>query len=259
MKHYPNRSVGRVPAVLLLAASLFLSVHAPGARAQAADAAEIEIALSLADMLRAAREVISDNQALINDPNVGEKGLTGDVVLAKSVEKYRRATGEDVAALDPQSRKAKLLQGQMEAIREIIDENQSTMNEKGLGFKGIIPAVIGRLVSERFNEKMMPDAAMKVTAPIELVRNRKALPDSWERKIIESRFLQPSWERGEMFSEAVDSRGRPAARILVPEYYSASCLACHGEVKGETDITGYPKEGGREGDLGGVISITLYK
>lgn len=25
------------------------------------------------------------------------------------------------------------------------------------------------------------------------------------------------------------------------------------------DVTGYPKEGGREGDLGGVISISLYR
>ena len=36
-----------------------------------------------------------------------------------------------------------------------------------------------------------------------------------------------------------------------------SCLSCHGEPKGELDITGYPKEGAHEGDLGGIISITL--
>ena len=50
-----------------------------------------------------------------------------------------------------------------------------------------------------------------------------------------------------------------AFRVMVPEYYSASCLSCHGSPKGETDITGYPKEGGHENDLGGVISLTLYK
>ena len=44
---------------------------------------------------------------------------------------------------------------------------------------------------------------------------------------------------------------------MVPEYYAASCLACHGEPKGSRDITGYPREGAHEGDLGGVISITL--
>jgi hypothetical protein len=45
----------------------------------------------------------------------------------------------------------------------------------------------------------------------------------------------------------------------VPEYYSASCLSCHGSPKGQIDITGYPMEGRNEGDLGGVISITLYR
>jgi len=45
----------------------------------------------------------------------------------------------------------------------------------------------------------------------------------------------------------------------VPEYYGASCLSCHGGPKGEFDVTGYPKDGAKEGDLGGVISITLYR
>jgi hypothetical protein len=46
--------------------------------------------------------------------------------------------------------------------------------------------------------------------------------------------------------------------MMMPEYYASSCLSCHGSPKGETDITGYPKEGGHEGDLGAIISITLF-
>ena len=45
----------------------------------------------------------------------------------------------------------------------------------------------------------------------------------------------------------------------MPEYYTAGCLSCHGEPKGEMDITGYPKEGGKLDDLGGVISVTLFR
>ena len=48
-------------------------------------------------------------------------------------------------------------------------------------------------------------------------------------------------------------------RTLIPEYYGPSCLTCHGSPQGEIDITGFPKEGAREGDLGGIISITLYR
>jgi hypothetical protein len=47
--------------------------------------------------------------------------------------------------------------------------------------------------------------------------------------------------------------------MMMPEYYAASCLSCHGSPKGETDITHYPKEGGKEGDLGAVISVSLFK
>jgi hypothetical protein len=55
------------------------------------------------------------------------------------------------------------------------------------------------------------------------------------------------------------SKDQKAFRMMMPEYYASSCLSCHGSPKGETDITGYPKEGGKEGDLGAVISVTLFK
>ena len=46
---------------------------------------------------------------------------------------------------------------------------------------------------------------------------------------------------------------------MVPQYYDETCLACHGSPKGEVDITGYPKEGAKVNELGGVISIILYR
>jgi hypothetical protein len=93
---------------------------------------------------------------------------------------------------------------------------------------------------------------------LELVRNRKARPDPLETEVIEKRFLDPAWPAGQPFSAEVETKGRPAFRVMVPEYYVESCLVCHGSPKGEMDITGYPKEGGKLNDLGGVISITLY-
>ena len=41
------------------------------------------IAQNLAEMLRDARTVISNNQDLINNPELGEKHLTGQAVLAR--------------------------------------------------------------------------------------------------------------------------------------------------------------------------------
>jgi hypothetical protein len=105
---------------------------------------------------------------------------------------------------------------------------------------------------------MQGEAEMKVTAPKELVRNRKARPDAWEAQIIETKLLTPEWPRGEPFMASSTNQGREAFRFLIPEYYQASCLSCHGQPKGELDVTGYPKEGGEEGALGAVISVTLY-
>jgi Protein of unknown function (DUF3365) len=98
-----------------------------------------------------------------------------------------------------------------------------------------------------------------VTAPPELVRNRKARPDNFEENIIKTKLTDPGWTRGAPYSAVAETKGRKAYRVMVPEYYAQSCLACHGSPKGEVDITGYPKEGAKLDDLGGVISITLYR
>jgi cytochrome c553 len=217
------------------------------------------IAKSLADMLRASRQVISSNQTRINDPNLGDKGLSGQVVLQQAVEIYKKATGTDPASIDPASRLGRLLRAQMDAIVEATDANQATINAKGVGFKAFIPAVFARLVNEAFESRAKDEAQIKVTAPEQLVRNRKSRPDEWEGDVIRSKLLQADWPRGQAFAADATTKGRSAYRMMMPEYYANSCLSCHGSPKGETDITGYPKEGGKEGDLGAVISVTLFK
>jgi Protein of unknown function (DUF3365) len=216
------------------------------------------IAQSLAEMLRDARTVISNNQDLINNPELGDKHLSGQVVLEQAVKGYAKATGKDPTKIDPNSRQGRLLRAMMASIVAVTDDNQATINEKGTGFKGFIPAVFARLVSEDFNQMAKGEAEVKVTAPPELVRNRKARPDAWEADIIKTKLLGADWPKGQSYSAVVETNGRPAFRVTVPEYYAPSCLVCHGSPKGEMDLTGYPKEGGKTGDLGAVISITLY-
>jgi archaellum component FlaG (FlaF/FlaG flagellin family) len=216
------------------------------------------IAQSLAEMLRAARTVISNNQELINNPELGDKHLSGQVVLEQAVKGYAKATGKDPTKIDPNSRQGRLLRAMMASIVAVTDDNQATINAKGTGFKGFIPAVFARLVSEDFNQLAKGEAEVKVTAPPELVRNRKARPDAWEADIIKTKLLGADWPKGQSYSAVVETNGRPAFRVTVPEYYAPSCLVCHGSPKGEMDLTGYPKEGGKTGDLGAVISITLY-
>ena len=157
---------------------------------------DAKIAQSLAEMLRGARAIISDNQSRINDPEIGDKGLSAKVVLDQAVETYKKNTGVDPMTIDPASRHGRLLRAMMAAITEVIDVNQPTINAKGIGFKAFIPAVFGRLVSESFARLANGEAELKVTAPPELVRNRKARPDSFEEKVIKTKLPDPAWPRG---------------------------------------------------------------
>jgi hypothetical protein len=247
-------------ATCLVAVGAFLAAAAwPIAGLSAADQEDQTIALHLAELLRSARTVVSQYQTVINDPALGDKGLTADRVLAESNAIYQKQTGEDPMAVDPQSREGRLLRAQMDAIKQVMAENQETINAQGVAFKGFIPAVFARLVNEQFEQRAGTEAKIKVTAPENLIRNRKARPDDWESAVLKDKFSSPDWKKGDPFSEIAPVGDRSAFRLLVPEYYKESCLACHGEPAGEVDITGYPKEGGHEGDLGAAISITLFQ
>ena len=248
-----SRGVALAFSLALLGAVLSLS------SVSAEEQSDQIVAARLAEFLRSARTVISQHQDLINDPAKNDKGLTGERVLAEATAIYQKQTGENPAAVDPGSMEGKLLRAQSEAIMDVMAENQGTINKPNVGFKGFIPAIFARLVDEKFQEKAGGQALIKVTAPEDLVRNRKARPDDWEKAVLIDKFAKPDWPKGQAFSEAASVGGRPAFRLIVPEYYKTSCLSCHGVPKGEMDITGYPKEGGKEGDLGAAISVTLFK
>jgi hypothetical protein len=240
-----------------LAVLLVVPLIATGAAAAEAGPADLAIARSLATMLQSARSVVSVNQDRINDPSLGDKGLSGSVVLEKAIANYRLATGRDPNSIDPGSYEGRLIRAQMDAVVAVMDANQATINAKGEGFKGFIPATFTRLVAEAFRDRIGDEASLKFTAPPVLIRNRKARPDTFEAEAIRDYLETADWPKGQVYSALVSENGQARARIMVPEYYVPSCLTCHGDPAGELDITGYPKEGAHAGDLGGVISIGL--
>jgi len=247
----------RVPAYAVTAA-LSAAIAFPSV-AQASDADEMAVAERLAALLQSSREIVSEHQYLINDPAIGDKHFEGDHVLQESSEIYERLVGEDLFAVAPETRSGRLLQAQMQAMKEVIDENQDTINTPGVGFKGFIPETFARLANAKFTAAVGDEARLKVTAPMDLVRNRTARPDEWEQTVLDEKLSADDWPKDQPYSEVADVDGRPAFRMIFPEYYQASCLECHGEPAGELDITGYPKEGGEEGDLGSAISIILFR
>ena len=245
----------RSGAAALISIALFLTQAAAAADAPSAE--DLRIAQSLAIMLQSSRAVVSAHQSEINDPSKGDKGLTSKKVLDETIANYRKKTGVDPLTIDPASYEGRLLKAQMDAVVEVMDKNQALVNAEGVGFKGFIPSTFARLVNEAFGRRTGGEATVKNTAPPDLVRNRQTRPDEWELAAIKDYLRQPEGPRGPPHSGIDPASGAPRVRVMVPEYYSKSCLTCHGEPKGELDMTGYAKEGAHENDLGGVISIEL--
>ena len=245
--------------VLALSFSTIFAIHPQMVLAKDDLIALADEGQRLASLLRVGRGVISNNQDLINDPSIGEKGLNSNSFMKLVEAKYLELHGALPIEEGLTQEQKRLTEAQLASMSEVMDENQDLINAEGMGFKGFIPAVFARLVNERFVQKQGAEAKVKVTAPLYLVRNRKARTDEWETAVLTDKFANPDWVKGEAFYEEISNGSSTTFRMLIPEYYGASCLSCHGGPKGEVDVTGFPKEGGALGDLAGAISITLKR
>jgi len=209
----------------------------------------------LTTLYRAARKVISKNQALINEQRSGKK-LTADFVIKKTLANFKAASGKALnTKKDPLGGKKAML----EAVRSVMDDAQDLINDADVGFKGFLPAIFARQVGTAFGKNTGGKVTIKLTAPKKYVRNRANRPDKWEKSVISGKFAKSDYEKGKPFFEDSSVKGKSAFRYILPEYYSESCLSCHGTPKGSLDITGGKKEGGVLGELGGAISLTIYQ
>jgi hypothetical protein len=232
--------------VLLIVALCFtISSHAAdqSAESQAADIAKLFLAYKL---------VISESQDLINNPALGDKGLTGAVVRKKGRVKYKELTGKDYAVSnDPVTARAQVALER--SIDKIVDAAQTHINTQGLGFKGFITASFARQLAGEFSARMHGKASLKFTAPSRVLRNEGNRSDEWEEGVFAKQFAASDWSKTEPYTESTAE----GFRWMKPIYHGEGCLSCHGGPKGAKDITGTTMEGAELGDLAGAVSITL--
>jgi hypothetical protein len=222
-----------------------------GAPVSASANSEAETAELLIKLLQVGRGVLSEHQAMINDASKGDKGITGDYVANQVIDRFRKATKIDLSrpATVPQ---APLFLALVESEKEVIDEAQPVINKQGVGFKGIIPAVFARKSGERFYRKT--GIRVKLTSiDYRFPGNR---PDEFESEVLRI-FSDARHPKGQPYSRATMLDGKPVLRMMDPEYAATTCLSCHGNPKGERDVTGAKKEGWHEGDLAGALSIVI--
>ncbi|MDZ4734085.1 MAG: DUF3365 domain-containing protein [Nitrospirota bacterium] len=222
----------------------------------AVDRAEAEeTARLLANLLKGGRSVIEQNQLLIDDQQKGDKGFTPEVFEQQLVQEFRKQTGIDLSKLQslpasitlPPLAK-ELLPAFVLASKEVIRDAQVVINQRGIGFKNFIPATYGSRAAERFSKQSHVRLKQTNLQP----RNPKNEPDDYEASVLKWLSGRP---RAEAYVSELTDHGQ-TLRVVMPLYYAAACLTCHGEPKGDLDISGYPKEGHREGDLAGAITVT---
>lgn len=145
--------------------------------------------------------------------------------------------------------KADLIAKQHMATRSFIARSQESVH--GEPALPLPPAEVGKGVNALFAD--MAKSTVKQTR--EEVRDEQNRPDAFEQEALA--LFRSNPEALVHFNQTHDESGAPIFRYVVPVRADKACLHCHGEPVGEVDKTGHFKEGMKEGDLAGAISVTL--
>ena len=214
-----------------------------------------ETARLLAVLLDSGRVVVARAQATINNPRVEDKGFSSSVFEGQLRKEFMARTRHDLhnLAVAPMPEAAKpLLLRLAFFMQKAVHEAQPLINKKGVGFKGFIPASFGTQVAELFSK----DTGLKlrqIGPPGIAPRNPNNKPDEQEEQVLSA--IRKNHPR--VGDHMIEQPNKNGVHVMLPLFYNKQCLACHGSPKGEIDISGYEKEGFKDGDLGGAISIVL--
>ena len=199
----------RMPS-LILGATFCVLVAGMPSHARAGD--EAETAELLIALIKAGRAVVSEHQALINDPSKGNKGFTDEFVGREIIKKFKAATRIDLSRQNGVPRSGLLL-AMLESEREVVLESQLVINKKGVAFKGFIPAVFARKAGQKFQKKT--GINVKLTGTDYRFPGNK--PDDFEAEVLRM-FADPRHPKGQLYAKATMVNGKPVMRVMDPEY-----------------------------------------
>jgi len=236
----------RVFLVGISAVTVFSFYHAVSAMVMPSRVAN-RVAEHVSTMLACGRGVVAAHQDLINDPAKGDKGFTSTYVREKMQAEFERKTGLKLEDMEPETREA--LRELMDAAGEVVQEQQDNINRPGIGFKGFIPAVFGRLAGMKFRYATGVSVRQVTYEP----RNAYNRADAFERDMLK-RYETGRFKPHLGYGWWTDDH---TYRYVYPLYIEEACLQCHGQPAGALDIAGKPKEGYKQGDLRGAISVLI--
>ena len=106
----------------------------------------VTVSNELTNLFRAARKVVSVNQAHINTQDIGDKGLSADVVAKKTLDNYKAATGKTMKEASMSAAQKAMI----DAVKQVMNDNQDLINEQGVGLKGFLPAIFAKAAGNAF-------------------------------------------------------------------------------------------------------------
>jgi len=236
------------PASIMAAVLLGLGLLSP---LSALAAGETELADLLIKMIQAGRTVMAKHQVEINNPVLVDKGFTPEIFEKEITQRYLEIAKYDLLQ-PPKSPQDKLVHALLMAGKDVVSDHQLAINRPGLAYKNFIPAVWARKTGEKFERST--GVRLKLTSANYRYYGNK--PDDFEAEVLKL-FEDKEYPKGKGYSRTMMQDGKPVLRMVVPEYAGKACLSCHGEPKGQRDISGNGKEGWVEGSLAGAISLTM--
>jgi signal transduction histidine kinase len=151
---------------------------------------------------------------------------------------------------------SRVLVTEMDAVWDFISLNQDTINYTTSGvyeYKSLHCAIAGKAVAALFSRNSDYSIRFTNLNP----RNDQNAPDAYEREALEA-FLASEGTMSEYYGFADGEEDNQSVfRYVSAMKVSEDCVECHGMPLGETDVTGYAKEGWSVGDLAGAVSVTV--
>ncbi|RDB64466.1 histidine kinase [Gordonibacter sp. 28C] len=150
--------------------------------------------------------------------------------------------------------KGMVLTQQMDAVWEFMASNQYRLEqisytEDGV-YQGLHCAIVGRSIGQLFTSQSSYTTRFVNFNP----RNASDQPDEFEAVALDAFYADPECRE---YYQITEFQGEEVFRYSAPMRIEENCLDCHGEPAGEIDVTGYAKEGWKNGDVGGAISIVI--
>ena len=228
-----------------------------------------EIASELSNIFKACRAVVAKNPQYIHEPQTTITKATIEDVIAKmradvkvfykgfTKKPYSEET-ESVVGTYRKQMEASFEKTLRDYVAGTIDLKWTGENEYVKKWDGkLLPARFAAQSAANFSELTGGKVTVKLTTSSQLVVNKSNMPDAWESEVIDQNLLMTTFKKPGAPQIKDDAE---SYRYILPEYYLAGCITCHGTKAGQEGHAIHPTKLDRAlFQFAGGISITVKK